>query len=226
MRGMLARDLIDLLVPPTCLVCRAAGRTLCAGCRRALPWLVGPCCLRCGMPAPCGRSCPAATHAFTAAWAPFAHEGPARTLVARLKFQRATAATGVLAAAMAATVPTGLLDGVTLVPVPANPDHRRVRGIDHARLLARALGRRTGTPVASRALRRRADAARQLGADRRTRLSAGRIDVLACGVAPALRIVLVDDVHTTGATLDACARALLAAGADEVSAVTAVRALR
>lgn len=178
------------------------------------------------MPAPCGRRCPAASHTFTAAWAPFAHEGPARTLVANLKFRRATAAAGVLAAAMAATVPAGFLDGATLVPVPATPGRRRERGIDHARLLARALGRRSATPVAARALRRSSHAPRQVGADRRARLAAGRIEVQAGRIPGSRRVVLVDDVHTTGATLDACARALLARGVAEVTAITATRALR
>lgn len=178
------------------------------------------------MPAPCGRRCPAASHAFTTSWAPLAHEGPARTLVTSLKFRRATAAAGVLAAAMAAMVPTGFLDGATLVPVPATPGRRRERGIDHARLLAQALGRRAATPVAAQALRRSSHAPRQLGADRRARLTAGRIDVRAGRVPHSRRVVLVDDVHTTGATLDACARALLARGVPEVSAMTATRALR
>ncbi|MTD44120.1 hypothetical protein GKE82_07345 [Conexibacter sp. W3-3-2] len=118
---MTARDLLHLLVPPQCLVCRAPGHDLCGACRGALPWLVGPRCARCGLPAPCGRPCPAALHAYAAAWAPLAHEGPARTLVTALKFRGATAAADLLAAAIAATAPPGLLAGATLVPVPAHP---------------------------------------------------------------------------------------------------------
>jgi len=222
------RAALDLLVPPVCLVCRAAGAELCGGCRRALPWLHGPCCARCGLPAPCGRRCPAAGHAYAASWAPLAHEGPARALVAGLKFRRATAAADVLAAAMAATAPRELLADATLVPVPAHPGRRRARGYDQALLLARRLGARTRTPVEARALRRaggRAD--HQLGAGRQERLSGRRLDVGRGRRMPrTARVVLVDDVHTTGATLHACAQVLLEQGAREVVAITAVRALR
>lgn len=225
---MLPRAVLDLLVPPLCLVCRAPGGELCGGCRGALPWLLGPCCARCGLPSPCGRRCPAAGHAYTTAWAPLAHEGPARALVAGLKFRRATAAADVLAAAMAAAVPEGLLDDATLVPVPAHPGRRRIRGYDQALLLARRLGRRTATPVAADALRRKGGRAdHQLGAGRQERLSARRLQVgPGRGRPRTARVVLVDDVHTTGATLHACAQVLVSGGVREVVAVTAVRALR
>jgi predicted amidophosphoribosyltransferase len=127
-----------------------------------------------------------------------------------------------MAAAIAAGAPRALLDGATLVPVPAAPARRRRRGFDHADVLAGALARRTGLPRV-RALRRRGGA-RQLGAGRRERLTAGRLDVVATGPAPPVAL-LVDDVHTTGATLAACARALRAAGAEDVRAVTYARAL-
>ncbi len=112
---------------------------------------------------------------------------------------------------------------LALVAVPAHPARRRARGFDPAELLARALARKTGLPLAG-ALRRSAAPSRQLGADRETRRAAGRLGFEARGPAPRTAI-LVDDVHTTGATLAACARALKAAGAQRVVALTWARTL-
>jgi predicted amidophosphoribosyltransferase len=128
-----------------------------------------------------------------------------------------------MAAQLAAGAPQSLLAGAAVVPVPAHPAHVRGRGYDQARLLASALARRTGAPLA-RPLRRHGPVRSQLGASRAERLQRGRIDVSVRGPVPA-RVVLVDDVHTTGATLDACARALRRAGSGEVVALTWARAL-
>ena len=223
--------LLSVLVPPVCLACRAplrrAGEALCAACRVALPWLGARVCPRCALPVPCGAVggvCPAWRAAFGRAWAPFAHDGPARELVGALKFRGATAAADVMAAHVAANAPPRLLRDASLVPVPAHPARVRARGFDQGALLAAALARRTGRPVAA-CLRRDGPRARQVGAGRAARRRAGgRIEVRATGPAPAVAL-LVDDVHTTGATLDACARALRRAGATSVGAVTYTRTL-
>ena len=151
------------------------------------------------------------------------YAGVARDLVAALKFRHARPVADVMAAHIVAGAPPSMLAGATIVAVPAHPAHARTRGYDQARLLAQALARRTGAPVARPLLRRGPERA-QLGASRSERLERGRIDVVARRGAPE-RVLLVDDVHTTGATLDACARALLAAGAADVAAVTWARAL-
>jgi predicted amidophosphoribosyltransferase len=212
--------LADLLAPPRCLACGAPGaRTLCPPCRAALPWL-GPACPRCALPVPCGRPCPAAGAAFAAAWAPLAMAGPARALVHALKLGGALGAADVMAAALVRGVPPG---ACALVPVPALPARARRRGFDHAVVIARALARRTGRPLAP-CLGRTAEtrAGGQVGSGRRARLR-GPV-VHARGRVPA-RALLVDDVHTTGATLDACARALREAGTEVVDVVTYTRTL-
>ena len=188
-----------------------------------MPWLDEPCCEHCALPLPCGSSCPARRHAFGAAWAATEHAGPARALVVALKFRGAVGLADAMGAEMARRAPRSLLAGAVLVPVPADPWRRRRRGLDHALLLATAVARQRSVPVAL-GLRRTGPAPRQAGQSRRVRTVKGRIDVEAV-IDPPPICVLVDDVYTTGATLDACARALIEAGATSVRAMTYARAL-
>jgi ComF family protein len=215
--------LLRLLVPPRCLACGAAAReALCAACRVALPWLRDAC-PRCALPRPCAP-CPAVRQGFARAWAPVAYEGPARALVHALKFRGHLAAAEVMAAQMAAALARAEppVAGAVLVPVPFAPARRRVRGFDPADLLARRLSARTGRPVA-RCLRRTGSARSQVGSRRSARLRAP--EVVAGRRAPPVAL-LVDDVHTTGATLDACSRALASVGTRTVIAVTYARTVR
>lgn len=218
-------ELVALAVPPRCAACRAPGRraadVLCGGCRRALPWLPAERCDRCALPLPCGR-CPAREAPFAVAWAAVAYEGVARDVLHALKFSGARPLAAVMAAQIAAGAPPGLLSGV-VVAVPAHPGRRRARGYDPAELLARALARRTGMAL-ERTLRRGGGAARQLGAPRHVRRAPGRLGITAIRRAPR-DVLLVDDVHTTGATLEACAAALLRGGAERVVAVAWARTL-
>ena len=216
-----------VLAPPACWECRApvaAGRLLCGACRSEVRFLRGVCCPRCGLPVPCGRRCPATGSAIDRAWAPVVFEGPARSLVHALKFRAALGVADVMAAQIVAGAPRGLLEApAVLVPVPTHGVRRRARGFDHAERLARALAARTGLQVA-RCLMRSGAPTRQAGSSRAARRAPGRIEVRVRGDPPS-SAVLVDDVHTTGATLEACARALRRTGANTVCAVAYARAL-
>jgi ComF family protein len=215
------------LVPPSCWSCRAtvaAGHPLCSVCRAQLRFLRGLRCPRCGLPAPCGPRCPATGSPVSRAWAPVAFEGPARSLVHALKFRAALGVADVMAAQVVAGAPAGLLAApAALVPVPTHPRRRQARGFDHADQLAGALAARTGLPV-SRCLVRAGAPTRQAGSSRWARRAPGRIEVRVRGDPPR-EVILVDDVHTTGATFAACARELRRAGAYTVCAVAYARAL-
>ena len=221
-------ELLAVVVPPACVVCGTAlpraELWLCVACTRALPWLPARTCPRCGLVSH-RRGCPAAHSAFARAWAPLAHDGVARELVAALKFRGALPVAALMAAHVAANLPADLRAGApaALVPVPPQAARARRRGFDPAGVLTAAVAPRLGLPV-WRCLRRRDRAARQVGSTRSQRRRGGRL-AIELRAPPPPRALLVDDVHTTGATLDACARALRAGGCGEVVALTYTRTL-
>jgi ComF family protein len=215
--------LLDLILPPACAACGLPGGAACASCLASLVPLPAPWCEGCGAPVPLPVArCPACLGPIEGARQAVAYAGPATALVAALKDQRRRGLAGVLAEVVVARVPRPP-EGATLVPVPLGRRRSRERGFNQSALLARELGRRWELPV-SEALVRVREGADQRGAraSARARQVARAFAVRPGGVAPP-RPWLVDDVHTTGATLAACARALRAAGAPRSGAVAFAR---
>ena len=189
-----------MLLPVTCPVCGAIGPAPCRSCRAEL------------RPAPSlGR--PAGIDRCAAL---LEYSGAGRELVARLKYRNARSSLRFLADAMTALVAAWDSDVVTWVPTTT--DRRRRRGFDQAELLARAVARRTRRPC--RPLLRRRPGPAQTGQP----LGQRRLgpSFLSVGPAPA-RVLLVDDVVTTGATAASAASTLRRAGAVEVHLVAAAR---
>jgi predicted amidophosphoribosyltransferase len=152
-----------------------------------------------------------------------AYEGVARDLVAALKFRAALPLADLMAAHMAANLPPDLRGAAAaIVPVPTVGTRRRRRGFDPAATLGAALARRLDRPLAA-CLERRDRAPRQVGTSRRERRAPGRLEFTVHDPPPAA--LLVDDVHTTGATLDAAARALLWEGVRVVAVLSYARTL-
>jgi ComF family protein len=155
-------------------------------------------------------------------WAPLAYEGPARDLVRALKFRGAIGVAGFMAAQIVAGAPAGLLEGA-LVPVPLHPSRLRSRGYNQAAAIAAAVSARAELRVED-CLARAGPAVTQVGRARAERQRGPAGQIIAETVPPG-RVLLVDDVVTTGATLRACADALRAAGCAHVAAVVFARTL-
>ena len=213
---------VDILFPRACAGCGAGSWPFCERCADALVPLQPPWCRRCGRPAPTEvdscRDCPPAP--IDSARSAFVYRGPARDAVHRLKFSGWRGVGEALAAAVAALgpPPAGAGSGV------ARARRRRAeRGFDQARVLARALARELDLPAVA-LIRRRTATTPQSRRTREERLRAmhGAFASASRRPAPA-RVLLVDDVLTTGATVSACAAVLSEAGVREIHVVTACR---
>ena len=211
-----------------CVVCGEAGaqgRDLCAACHAALPWQ-GPACLRCALPLPRTETCGACLQRpppLTEAHAAFNYAFPLDRLLPRLKFHRDLAAGRVLAQAMAERC-TSLVRPDAILPVPLHRARLRRRGFDQALEVAQPLARALQLPLLDCALIRGKTTTAQslLDAGARRRNLRGAFEVARAVELP-VHVVLVDDVMTTGATLHAAARALLAAGVQRVDAWVCAR---
>jgi predicted amidophosphoribosyltransferase len=231
MPGSLARSLLSLVVPPLCAACREpelSGAAVCPACAASMQ-PIGPCCRVCGAPFPgpvdACPECRGRRLAFVRAWAPFAYDGAARRLVLGLKAGGLVGNASYMAGAIARRAPPGVIGGV-LVPAPAHRDRIRRHGHNQARELAAVLARETGLPMRD-VLARRPGGGPQAGLERHARRANARGWIHAPGaVSRAGPVTLVDDVYTTGATIDACAQALRGAGSGPVTAVCFARTVR
>src|ERR1700733_1389586 len=231
-----ARLALDIALPTLCVACREPvdGEGVCAKCWAKLSFIAPPYCPRLGIPfvydpGPDLLSMEAIANppAYHRARAAVRYDDVARTLVHALKYQDRTD----LAPAMGrwmARAGRELLEGAdALVPVPLHWRRGWSRRYNQAVALARVIERQTGVKLASEALRRVRQTQQQIGLSRSERASnvQGAFQVASDRKADIAgrRLVLVDDVLTSGATVDACARALLRARAASVDVLVVAR---
>jgi len=145
------------------------------------------------------------------------YEGALGAALRQLKYRGSTGLAPALSERVGA-LPPELHASDLLIPVPLHPKRLRQRGFNQAGRLATALGHRLGLPVLDHALVRSRNSASQVGLSRTQRLAnmRGAFALVDATAVEGRRILLIDDVMTTGATVDACARALMGAGATRV----------
>ncbi len=228
---------VDLVFPPTCLACRAATAApgaLCPACWSALRLIERPFCERLGTPFAAdlgaeGLLSPEAianppVYARARAVAHF-DDGPARRLVHRLKYGDRLELAAAMGAWMARAGDELLTQADLLVPVPLHRRRLAARRYNQSALLAGIVSRRCGVPVAPGALLRDRPTPPQVGLTRTQRAGnvQGAFRVPDRGAVEGRAVVLVDDVLTSGATVNAAARALLRGGARRIDVLVFAR---
>lgn len=235
----LARKTLDLVLPPLCACCDApvaAPGQLCAACFGSFNFITEPLCRRCGVPFPstleagaarlCAR-CLRAPPAWGQARAALLYDAQAKSLILPLKHTDRGESVAVLALHMQRAGAGLLARAEALVPVPLHRWRLLQRRYNQAAFLAHALGRRIGLPVLADALQRRrpTESLGGLSAAERRAVLEGAIVARPSRLAKVRgrRLLLIDDVMTSGATAAACAVALLDAGASHIDVLVASR---
>ncbi len=234
--------IVDLCLPRVCVDCQRIGtlpqKSWCGACWEKIPLIGTPLCPGCGRPfvdssaSPdhlCG-DCIERNFRFDSARSATLHEGTVRTLVHQFKFGAQLKWTPCLVDLLETAYSEWVLPAPDLiVPVPLHTKRLSQRGFNQAGLLARELGRKVRIPVSAEALVRKNQTMPQTRLKRRERLEnvKGAFEISNDRKVRGCRILLIDDVFTTGTTLSECAKVLKRkGGASEVYALTVTRALR
>ena len=224
------RQGVAAVLPQECLLCRAdAGdKVLCPACAAALPRLPTACCPLCALPTPDGNTCGACLRQpphFDATLALFRYEFPLDRLVQALKYAHRLAAADFLGRELARLAPPVPLPDLVL-PVPLAAQRLAERGFNQALELARPLAGLLGVPLGLGRVHRRRDTAPQAGLPWKERAQNIR-HAFECDIdLSGMDVLVVDDVMTTGATLDELARTLKGRGARRVENRVVARALK
>lgn len=245
LRGPLVRVFaraLDSVLPPRCLKCgivvaAQGGAALCPSCWQGLSFLSPPCCACCGQPfdfdlgagALCG-ACTQAPPAFDRARSVLRYDEASRDLVLAYKHADRTSLTPAFAAWLKRAGDTLIGDADIIAPVPLHWSRLFGRRYNQAALLAVALGDLTGKPVIADLLIRKRATAKQghLGRLARQRNVAGAFALhpRRRGALTGKRVLLIDDVITTGATVTNCAKVLRQAGASAVDVLALARVIQ
>ena len=222
---------LDLLFPQRCAVCASSGHALCSACRASMRLLAPPYCERCNRqlssPGVC-QQCQRWPLKLSGLRAVGTYEGTLRTCIHALKYDGQTRLAEPLGDLLASKYRASGLQADVIIPIPLHAERLQQRGYNQSKLLAQHCSRQIGVPVREDILLRRRATSAQVGLAARERLQ-NVAGAFVCSPARTghiqRRVLLIDDVCTTGATLEACSEPLFAAGAQEVWALVLARPL-
>lgn len=212
---------LDLLFPQRCVGCGKEGDLICTTCYQLLPHITPPVCPRCGKPQPSGILCPSCVNWQTqidGIRSPFRFEGVIRQAIHQLKYKNIRTLAKSLSGLLQEYLTVNPLPVGVIVPVPLHPGRLRERGYNQSQLLAHHLSKALDLPVVDDCLVRTRPAlpqARTSNVDERRHNVAGAFTCRDQRLNKR-QVLLIDDVSTSGATMDACATALKTSGATSV----------
>ncbi|HEV2581520.1 MAG TPA: ComF family protein [Ktedonobacteraceae bacterium] len=223
--------LMDALYPPHCVGCQRTGAIICADCLAQMAPLALPVCPCCGIPVPQAalcQSCQRDPPRITALRSASKYQEPLRGCIRALKYEGNTRLAEPLGLVLAQAFRRYGLSADALLPVPLHPERHAKRGYNHATLLAQVCARHLALPCYEQMLLRHRDTLSQVGLTPRERQQNVQ-GAFVCspaftrGALTGRTLLLIDDVCTSGATLEACAAPLFAAGAAAVIGLALAR---
>ncbi|GLV59554.1 amidophosphoribosyltransferase [Dictyobacter sp. S3.2.2.5] len=234
MWGDVIQRALDLLFPPQCVRCKASGDVLCARCAATVSWFRPPLCYGCGLPPGNGGIlCARCQHQplqLSGVRAVGGYQEPLRSCIRALKYQGNRRLAEPLGCLLARAYQHYGLQADIIIPVPLHPEKQQQRGYNQSQLLAESCAHLLRLPMYTTRLQRLHNAPAQvtLTARQRRKNLQGAFSYTPQDTTQSLfkrRILIIDDVCTTGATLEACAAPLFAAGAQAVWGLVLARPL-
>lgn len=221
---------VDWFYPPTCGGCERTGERWCSECQQQVEKITGPICPRCGLPQRGNRlcsTCRAIRPEFDQLRSWGVYKGPLRLAIHKLKYRRDLGLAEPLANHLAHMLASTNWNVDLITCVPLNNLREKERGYNQSKEIARPLALQLRKPFHPRVIQRIRDTVSQVGltAEERSQNVHGAFRAQKSSVT-GKNVLLVDDVATTGATINACASALREAGAAHVYGLTVARAVR
>ncbi|SRR6266446_2617196 len=218
------QSMLDILFPPRCVGCQKSGHVLCPSCISQIPPLTPPVCQRCSTPFTVGGICKQCQYRppnLSGLRAVSIYQEPLRACIHALKYDGNTRLAEPLGQLLAQAYLNYGMQTDAVIPVPLHSERQQQRGYNHAYLLAAACSNHIGIPLYNDILVRHRATSAQVGlnsGNRRQNVAGAFLctSAFATHVLYGRTILIIDDVYTTGATLEACAAPLFAAGARAV----------